>query len=114
MSSSRLWSLEKEYPVSELGIFGSYTRGEQQPCREADRWFFIHKQIPNLMEHDGISESNGAVDVCGHQSPCRCAEIAAWAIWRFHSVVCHLETVSHAPSEGLLPSDVTRDFAVGH
>jgi predicted nucleotidyltransferase len=28
--------LEKEYPISELGIFGSYARGEQQPDSDLD------------------------------------------------------------------------------
>ena len=28
--------LEQEYPISELGIFGSYARGEQQPDSDLD------------------------------------------------------------------------------
>ena len=28
--------LEHEYPISELGIFGSYARGEQQPDSDLD------------------------------------------------------------------------------
>lgn len=28
--------LEQEYPISELGIFGSYARGEQQPGSDLD------------------------------------------------------------------------------
>ncbi|WP_050033767.1 nucleotidyltransferase family protein [Halorubrum halophilum] len=37
--------LEQEYPISELGIFGSYARGEQQPDSDLDILVAFEKPV---------------------------------------------------------------------